>query len=399
MVRTGLEQRLIALVPAIKEVYMPCRTSYLDATGQWNISCYAELDDLPDAMVPGAVVHPPMAVVLQPLLDGLTERLCTWWLARHPEFSAFELHRVQTFVTRYSVHRGETHLTRHVDGPHVDASFILQLHSERFTGGGVRVWDSENSRDYTDYALETGDLCMLDHLVWHQSLPVTSGERWVLVVFCQKRPKRPKQHVAHAERSTARCQKAIALATSAAHATCTIDEEQAQALAHMLSSSGMDERERAAFTVGCLAASSASNQTTIVDSGALPLLVNMLRTPAPPLSKERGWAAAALARLATNNSRNKAMIAGLGAIPTLVEMLSSEQDLEAEEAASALCNLSANNEANKHLISMSGAVSALVKCLEGAKPKQRIWSACTLSNLATDPVPAPNCRVCIQPKP
>eukprot|EP00439_Symbiodinium_sp_Y106_P084675 s149_g26.t1 len=399
VVRTGLRGKLEAVSSLIQAAYSPCHTSYLDAKGRWNISCYAELDDIPDVMVPGAVVHIPMTEVLQPLLDELTAKLCTWWHSLHPEFSAFELHRVQTFVTRYRPHEGETHLTRHVDGPHVDASFILQLHSSIYTGGGLRIWDAQGRSK--DYAIETGDLCMLDHMVWHQSLPVTSGERWVLVVFCQKRELPQPCQTIDAEKLSAaadcegqhsgpaRCQQAIWLATQAANASCDVDKVQATNLVRMLSASSLDERERAAFALGCLAVSGSSNQETIVGSGAVPVLVQMLGTSSAQRSTERAWAAAALGRLAVNCPKNKHMIAHLGAIQPLVAMLLSSQELEAEEAASALCNLSANHEGNKQLMTLANAAPALLKCLGGDSQKQRIWATAALSNLASLPA---SCR-------
>ena len=404
VIKSGTHKELLSLAPLIEEAYAPCPTSYLDAKGQWNVSCYAELCDIPDAIVPGAVEHAPMKRVLEPILDDLTTRLCKWWQGLHPEFDSFELRRVQTFVTRYRPQRGETHLTRHVDGPHVDASCILQLHSPQgFAGGGLRVWDATNQCN--DYALDTGDLCMLDHMVWHQSNAVTSGERWVLVIFCQKQlaavgkmrdPCKGEELVSFtdSEPQRATCQTAISLATLAASTPWTIDQAHAKMLIGMLSSSSNEERERSAFAIGCLAASCDSNQIVLVDSGALPLLVDLLGMPHHQYSKLRAWAAAALCRLASNNLHNKGMIVQLGAVESLVGMLTSGQDMEVEEAASALCNLAANHEGNKRVISVAGAIPPLLTCLEGAEQKQRLWSAAALANLAADPACAPVCRSC-----
>ena len=399
VVRSGLCEELVALSAPIEKAYAPCQTSYLDAKGQWNISCYAELDDLPDAMVPGATTHPPMLNVLEPLLDMLTVRLRDWWHSLHPEFRAFHLHRVQSFVTRYRPQCGETHLTRHVDGPHVDASCILQLHSQKgFSGGGLRVWDADG---YHDHPLETGDLCLLDHLVWHQSHTIESGERWVLVVFCQKR--RGTEQVCEQPSlldeaveadlnqdfgsGANRCQEAISLASLAANEVCKISQKQAANLVRMLSGT-LDERERAAFAIGCLAVSSSENQEVLAGAGALPGLVQALQARGQRHSNERGWAAAALGRMAANNPKYKAAIADLGAIKLLADMLLCGNALEVEESASALCNLSANHDENKHLITSAGAIPALVSCLAGSGHKQQTWSAATLSNLASDAVRA-----------
>jgi len=79
-----------------------------------------------------------------------------------------------------------------VDGPHVDASLILQLHSPAgFKGGGISVWDSPDAQCFSQ--LRTGDLCLLDHMVYHQSHSICEGERWVLVVFCRCEQDRPAE--------------------------------------------------------------------------------------------------------------------------------------------------------------------------------------------------------------
>lgn len=103
--------------------------------------------------------------------------------------------RLQSFVTRYRPFPNENSLLRHIDGAHVDGSVILGLPTDHpFEGGGVTVWESartgtqctvgERKNELTyRYPLHPGDMCMLDNYVWHQGNPITSGERWSLVIF------------------------------------------------------------------------------------------------------------------------------------------------------------------------------------------------------------------------
>ena len=70
----------------------------------------------------------------------------------------------------------------------VDGSLVLSLPTyEAFEGGGLTVWDGDGEREVFEYPLAAGDAAMLDSRVWHQSNPITAGERWVIVVFYQVR--------------------------------------------------------------------------------------------------------------------------------------------------------------------------------------------------------------------
>ena len=64
----------------------------------------------------------------------------------------------------------------------VDGSLILALPTDvewRGSGGGVTVWEGpEEDEVQWDYPMNPGDVCFLDHYVWHQGNPITTGERW-----------------------------------------------------------------------------------------------------------------------------------------------------------------------------------------------------------------------------
>ena len=93
--------------------------------------------------------------------------------------------RLQSFVTRYRPNVDETHLPRHIDGANVDGSLVLGLPTYSGFGdsGGLTVWDGEADGETFVYPVACGDACLLDSRVWHQSNPISHGERWVIVIF------------------------------------------------------------------------------------------------------------------------------------------------------------------------------------------------------------------------
>ena len=40
----------------------------------------------------------------------------------------------------------------------------------------LQVWEEDEVQ--WDYPMNPGDVCFLDHYVWHQGNPITTGERW-----------------------------------------------------------------------------------------------------------------------------------------------------------------------------------------------------------------------------
>ena len=79
-------------------------------------------------------------------------------------------------------------LLQHVDGVQIDASIVIGLPTDKqWEGGGLTVWDGKPERQQFDYSMPPGSACFLDRMVWHQANPVTSGERWALVIFYKVR--------------------------------------------------------------------------------------------------------------------------------------------------------------------------------------------------------------------
>ncbi|CAE7843478.1 PUB2, partial [Symbiodinium necroappetens] len=134
--------------------------------------------------------------------------------------------------------------------------------------------------------------------------------------------------------------------------------------------------EWAAAALGNLAVS-ADNQALIAEAGAIPPLVELLRSSGDYV---RGWAAEALGELA-KNAGNKALIAEPGGIPPLVSCLTTGTDITTRHfAAQALGHLMADwivvdgefvpmpeateiAEANQASIASAGAIEPLIALL------------------------------------
>ena len=98
----------------------------------------------------------------------------------------YKFSRLQSFVTRYRPLPGEASLPKHVDGISIDGSIVVGMPTDKpFDGGGLTVWEgSPDDPIATHYfPMRPGDVCFLDKLVWHQADPITSGERWAIVIF------------------------------------------------------------------------------------------------------------------------------------------------------------------------------------------------------------------------
>jgi hypothetical protein len=128
--------------------------------------------------------------VSRPLLTRCDDIFAQWMTAyKGTTVAAKDFERAQSFITRYRATGVETHLPKHIDGGDVDGSLIVGLPTRvPFEGGGLTVWDGPDPGESTTYVygIDPGAVCFLDAQVWHQSNPVTSGERWVLVVFYRK---------------------------------------------------------------------------------------------------------------------------------------------------------------------------------------------------------------------
>lgn len=156
----------------------------------WKLSCFMEYSNGVAAGRIDLAKGAPMLAACAGILGECDAAFLRWYATLHPVPRGAEraLTRLQSFVTRYRPNPDETHLPRHIDGANVDGSLVLSLPTyEAFEGGGLTVWDGDGEREVFEYPLAAGDAAMLDSRVWHQSNPITAGERWVIVVFYQVR--------------------------------------------------------------------------------------------------------------------------------------------------------------------------------------------------------------------
>lgn len=174
------------LFPDIKRAFKPQPIDYTKKVGysryrNWKISCY--LRAWPQ-WTPRIAPHMPLVDVLDPILDDCVAQFKVWyndlWGLRESEVII-----MNSFVTRYRTEEGETQLKKHVDGRHVDGSVILALPTDcPFEGGKLTVWEKrKGTLNEFEYAMKPGDMIFLDNMIWHQAHPITSGERWALVLF------------------------------------------------------------------------------------------------------------------------------------------------------------------------------------------------------------------------
>lgn len=81
------------------------------------------------------------------------------------------------------------------------------------------------------------------------------------------------------------------------------------------------------------------------------------------------------------------MVADSGAIPLLVQMLQHGSPAETERAATVLANVAANgaNEEIRERIAKAGAIPPLVRMLQGGTSGEKTYAAAALIVLATSP--------------
>ena len=193
---------LDSLFPVIKELFVPQKVNYSNTNPyikkedgkhgekvQWKVSSYMEVDDSMGGTMQKAV-NPDAALLTHcgGMLEQCNVAFAKWYKARHGEDSITELTRLQSFITRYRANPEERGLLRHIDGAQVDGSIVVGLPTDcPFEGGGLTVFEGTPEVAYK-YAVRPGDMCLLDNFVWHQGNPITSGERWSLVIFYAVKP-------------------------------------------------------------------------------------------------------------------------------------------------------------------------------------------------------------------
>ncbi|MQL80912.1 hypothetical protein Taro_013372 [Colocasia esculenta] len=138
-------------------------------------------------------------------------------------------------------------------------------------------------------------------------------------------------------------------------------------------------RVQAARDIRRLARASVKARSAFAVDAVVGPLVVMLPSPE---REEREAALLALLNLAVRNERNKVTIVESGAVPPLVELLKSESSGLRELAAAAILTLSAA-ESNKPTIMASGAAPLLVQILINGSIQGKVDAVTALYNLSS----------------
>ncbi|GAQ78480.1 ARM repeat superfamily protein [Klebsormidium nitens] len=140
----------------------------------------------------------------------------------------------------------------------------------------------------------------------------------------------------------------------------------------------------AAQTLASLAINNEENKASIGLAGAIPPLVNLLGLP----SREAREAAVGGLSCLARNEHNKQAIMDAGAVTGLVRMLTdgdNNSEFGREAAANVLAKLAVENDANKKAIGQYGAIPFLIRMVEHGSAKEQEVAAGALANLIQDP--------------
>ena len=124
-----------------------------------------------------------------------------------------------------------------------------------------------------------------------------------------------------------------------------------------------EEKDAAADRLGDLAHYDAANRVLIVEAGAIPPLVELLRDGSADAKADAAWALRSLAL----NAANRVLIAEAGGIAPLVELLRDGDIYAKHWAADALRSLAYNNDANAVAIAVAVGFDAVVDLARGGQ--------------------------------
>jgi len=157
-----------------------------------------------------------------------------------------------------------------------------------------------------------------------------------------------------------------------------------------------DQKAAVACVFANLASGSAANQAALAQAGAIPLLVEMVKTC--ELGEAKGWATSALGNLSLQHRQNQKLVGEAGAIPAIVELLQSHKEYvpppakagilscygacrkrappphskTSVMAARAIMSIAFNDAENQAKIVDAGGVEALVKVIKEGSPEDEV---------------------------
>nr|XP_043631656.1 U-box domain-containing protein 4-like [Erigeron canadensis]XP_043631657.1 U-box domain-containing protein 4-like [Erigeron canadensis] len=155
-------------------------------------------------------------------------------------------------------------------------------------------------------------------------------------------------------------------------------ETQVKKLVEDLSSLSLDIVKNATLELRLLARHDKDIRNVIANCGAIPLLINLLRSPDQSIQEN---SVTALLNLSINDI-NKATIGNSGAIEPLIYVLETGSSEAKENSAATLFSLSVIED-NKIQIGRSGAIGPLVDLLGNGTPRGKKDAATALFNLST----------------
>jgi len=140
-------------------------------------------------------------------------------------------------------------------------------------------------------------------------------------------------------------------------------------------------REQAVRALWQLSRHNAENKDQIARAGAIEPLVHLLLQDRTPL---RALACGLLGSLAMNNPENKLGIAKAGALPTIVSLLDSPLPSHVDQATRALWYLTANSPENKVAVADIGAIPKLIAVVQHGSSEVRKQAVGVLGSLSVN---------------
>jgi len=148
-------------------------------------------------------------------------------------------------------------------------------------------------------------------------------------------------------------------------------------VAKLQAASSDSEKEAAAKALGELAGAGPGRREEIVKAGAVPLLVDLVKSGSP---RAKELAAGALSHLALTPG-NKTAIADAGGIKAMLELMRNGVGECKGAAAAAVANLTSGCVANQTAVAKQGGVSLLVQLVGDSLPQVQSWATVALGNV------------------